>query len=129
MLADQSWNASRHLSGLLPNSPQATPLQCLWFLQVLPAPSGMPAVLLANIRLAAFRLPHVQGLVEVHDKMKRCLAAEDAYVDGILVACDVDQRWTKRRKPGPGMLEEAMTHFGVRWAMCAMCRAAATVEL
>mmetsp|Transcript_34236 Transcript_34236/g.97057 ORF Transcript_34236/g.97057 Transcript_34236/m.97057 type:complete len:641 (+) Transcript_34236:160-2082(+) len=54
-----------------------------------------------------------QGLVEVHNRMKQYLSDEGACVDGILVACDTANRQSRRRKPGPGMLEEAMTHFGV----------------
>lgn len=55
-----------------------------------------------------------QGLQRIHDKLRAELAAEGAWVDGILVACDAaGEGASRRRKPGPGMLEEAMTHFGV----------------
>lgn len=54
-----------------------------------------------------------QGLARIHGKMREALAQEGAAVDGILVACDVAGKPTGRRKPAPGMLLEAMAHFGV----------------
>ena len=58
----------------------------------------------------------LQGLVDIHNEMRRQLSEKEAWLDGILVACDDDATSPgekRRRKPGPEMLNEALAHFGV----------------
>ncbi|MFD2264025.1 D-glycero-alpha-D-manno-heptose-1,7-bisphosphate 7-phosphatase [Lacibacterium aquatile] len=49
----------------------------------------------------------------IHDKLIAALAAEGARLDHILVAPDAPDAATPRRKPGPGMLQEALNLHGL----------------
>lgn len=59
------------------------------------------------------------GLTAIHDRLAAELAREDAHVDLWLHAgwhpdfAAPDEREARRRKPGPGMLEEALAVFDV----------------
>jgi len=48
----------------------------------------------------------------VHDALQQMLAAEGARVDAVL--CCTCERKTPRRKPGPGLLIEALSRYGAR---------------
>ena len=48
----------------------------------------------------------------IHARLIAGLAAEGAVLDGLLHCPDPPDRPTRRRKPGPGMLEEALAQFG-----------------
>lgn len=52
-------------------------------------------------------------LERIHHKMTSQLATDGAHLDAILVAPDAPDAATERRKPGAGMLREAMATFGV----------------
>lgn len=50
---------------------------------------------------------------EIQEVMLAALRAEGAWLDRIFVAADHPDRPSARRKPGPGMLLEALAEFGV----------------
>ncbi|TAH34139.1 MAG: D-glycero-beta-D-manno-heptose 1,7-bisphosphate 7-phosphatase [Alphaproteobacteria bacterium] len=52
-------------------------------------------------------------LYEIHDHMNGLLKKSGAQIDKIYFAPDHPDRPTNRRKPGPGMLIEAMMDFGI----------------
>lgn len=52
-------------------------------------------------------------LERIHHKLTAELAAQGAHVDAVFVAPDAPDAATERRKPGAGMLREAMAAFGV----------------
>ncbi len=52
------------------------------------------------------------ALGEIHDRLRRELAAADAWLDAIYFCPDQPDRPTERRKPAPGMLLEALAEFG-----------------
>lgn len=54
-----------------------------------------------------------EQLTEIHGKLKDSLAKLSGRLDDILVAPDAPWTATDRRKPGPGMLIEAMRKFNV----------------
>jgi D-glycero-D-manno-heptose 1,7-bisphosphate phosphatase len=56
------------------------------------------------------------GLDAIHAVLTERLAAAGAALDAILFAPDTPDRATDRRKPGPGMLLEAMARFEIRAA-------------
>ena len=51
------------------------------------------------------------GLDAIHARLTTRLAAEGAVLDALLFAPDHPERATERRKPGAGMLREAMARF------------------
>lgn len=51
-------------------------------------------------------------LESIHQKLNQDLARENARLDHILYCADHPDRPTQRRKPAPGMLREALDHFG-----------------
>ncbi len=53
-----------------------------------------------------------QMLGHIEDRLRRDLAAEGASLDAIFYCVDDPKRPTRRHKPGPGMLEEALVRFG-----------------
>lgn len=65
-------------------------------------------------------------LETIHAKLYAALAAGGASVDALFVAPDAPDKATDRRKPGPGMLLEAMAHFGVSASDTVMIGDAAT---
>jgi D-glycero-D-manno-heptose 1,7-bisphosphate phosphatase len=50
-------------------------------------------------------------LDRIHEKMTAALAREGAFIDRIYVCPDAPWEATERRKPGPGMLREALSDF------------------
>jgi D-glycero-D-manno-heptose 1,7-bisphosphate phosphatase len=52
-------------------------------------------------------------LDRIHNHLRDHLARDGATLDAIFFAPDPPWAATERRKPGPGMLREAMTRFGV----------------
>lgn len=73
----------------------------------------------AGIRVAVCTNQSVVGrgiidepmLESIHRKLEALLAADGAHLDAVYVAPDAPDRATARRKPGPGMLEEALARF------------------
>jgi D-glycero-D-manno-heptose 1,7-bisphosphate phosphatase len=53
-----------------------------------------------------------EGLDEIHAHMKQELKKEGILLEVIFACTDHPDRPTHRMKPNPGMLEEAMAHFG-----------------
>jgi uncharacterized SAM-binding protein YcdF (DUF218 family) len=53
-------------------------------------------------------------LARIHEKLHAELARRGAKLDGLIVCTDPPERATERRKPGPGMLREALAQFGVQ---------------
>ncbi len=74
----------------------------------------------ADIRVAVCTNQSILGrgiideamLDSIHRKLEETLSEADAHLDAIFVAPDAPDRATRRRKPGPGMLEEALRQFG-----------------
>jgi D-glycero-D-manno-heptose 1,7-bisphosphate phosphatase len=52
-------------------------------------------------------------LKRIHDKLRREIAAAGGRLDAILFCPDHPERATERRKPGPGMLREALDRFEI----------------
>lgn len=50
-------------------------------------------------------------LARIHDRLRAELAREGAHLDAILVAPDPPEEASERRKPGPGMLHEALRRY------------------
>lgn len=50
-------------------------------------------------------------LARIHDRLEAALASAGAHLDSILVAPDTPDAASERRKPGPGMLREALEAF------------------
>jgi D-glycero-D-manno-heptose 1,7-bisphosphate phosphatase len=50
-------------------------------------------------------------LERIHERLRQELAREGARIDMIFACTDHPDRATRRRKPGPGMLEEALRRF------------------
>ena len=51
-------------------------------------------------------------LDEIHERLRHKLSAAGAHVDAIYDCCDDPAHPTRRHKPGPGLLEEALRGFG-----------------
>jgi D-glycero-D-manno-heptose 1,7-bisphosphate phosphatase len=90
-------------------------------LVVLPgAPHAVARLNRAGIKVAVVSNQSVVGrgiitqaqLDAIHAALTARLAAEGASLDALLFAPDHPERATDRRKPGPGMLVEAMARFG-----------------
>jgi len=54
-----------------------------------------------------------EQLEQIHEKIQRELTAYTGHIDKWYVAPDHPDRATARRKPGPGMMLEALEHFNV----------------
>jgi len=50
-------------------------------------------------------------LERIHDTLRQELAREGARLDAVFACTDHPDRATRRRKPGPGMLEEALRRY------------------
>ena len=82
----------------------------------------------AGIRVAVVTNQSVVGrglideamLARIHDTLAAKLAEDGARLDALLVAPDAPDAATDRRKPGPGMLNEALAQFGQRPDKCPM---------
>ncbi len=78
----------------------------------------------ANIRVAICTNQGVVGrgiidqtmLDRIHEKLKDELAREGAHVDALFACTDHPEQPSRRRKPAPGMLEEALRQFGANAA-------------
>lgn len=74
----------------------------------------------AGVRVAVVTNQSVVGrgvidaatLEHIHNRLRDELARSGARLDAIFVAPDDPERPTDRRKPGPGMLREALARFG-----------------
>jgi D-glycero-D-manno-heptose 1,7-bisphosphate phosphatase len=83
------------------------------------APAAVARLNRAGITVAVVSNQSVVGrdiitparLDEIHASLAARLAADGAVLDALLFAPDHPDRATERRKPGPGMLHEAMARF------------------
>lgn len=48
----------------------------------------------------------------MHERLRTEAARHGGRIDAIYVATDTPEQASSRRKPGPGMLQEALAHFG-----------------
>ncbi len=83
------------------------------------APEAVARLNRAGVKVAVVSNQSVVGrgiitqaeLDAIHDSLAARLAAGGATLDALLFAPDAPEHATERRKPGPGMLREAMTRF------------------
>lgn len=74
---------------------------------------GWPVAVCTNQSCVGRGLIDMAMLELIHQHLRDRLAAQGARLDAILVAPDPPWAVTDRRKPGPGMLREAMRQFRV----------------
>lgn len=72
---------------------------------------GWPVAVCTNQACIGKGIIDEARLARIHDRLRDELAAQGGHVDLILFAPDPPWAATERRKPGPGMLREAMAHF------------------
>lgn len=72
---------------------------------------GWPVAVCTNQACIGKGIIDEARLAQIHDRLRDELAAQGGHVDLILFAPDPPWAATDRRKPGPGMLREAMAHF------------------
>lgn len=75
--------------------------------------AGLKTAIATNQSIVGKGIITEKELTRIHAKMRDELAVKGAVIDLILFAPDAPEKATNRRKPGPGMLKEAMVHFGV----------------
>ncbi|QDU84934.1 D-glycero-beta-D-manno-heptose-1,7-bisphosphate 7-phosphatase [Planctomycetes bacterium Pla163] len=81
--------------------------------------AGVPVAVVTNQSAIARGMLDEAGLERIHSRLADELAHEEAHVDLWLFApyhpdhCEPDPKEAERRKPGAGMLREALEHFGV----------------
>lgn len=82
--------------------------------------AGVQVAVTTNQSALARGMLTEDGLARIHARLAAALARENAHVDLWLHAgwhpdfAAPDEREERRRKPGPGMLQEALSAFGVR---------------
>lgn len=76
--------------------------------------AGIPVALCTNQSIVGRGIIDEAMLDRIHNRLKDALAAEGGRLDRLYVAPDAPERATPRRKPGPGMLLEALADFGCR---------------
>ena len=72
---------------------------------------GIKIAVVSNQSIVGRGIIEPAMLDRIHHKLHTELAREQARVDAVLVAPDAPDRATDRRKPGPGMLREALSMF------------------
>lgn len=72
---------------------------------------GWPVALCTNQACVGKGIIDTAMLGRIHDDMRAHLARDGAKIDAIFFAPDPPWAQTDRRKPGPGMLREAMAQF------------------
>ncbi len=76
--------------------------------------AGIPVALVTNQSAVGRGWISATDLTAIHRRLERELAdAAGARLDLILCATDAPEEAGARRKPGPGMLLEALAHFGI----------------
>ena len=73
--------------------------------------AGIKTALVTNQSAVGRGIISNEMLARIHDKLRADLAAAGATLDLLLTCTDPPWAATDRRKPGPGMLREAMAHF------------------
>jgi histidinol-phosphate phosphatase family protein len=84
--------------------------------------AGITTAIVTNQSCVGRGMLSWQGREEVHAEMRRQLDAAGAHIDALFVAPDDPDSGavTPRRKPGPGMLQEAARRYGVPPDSCVM---------
>jgi D-glycero-D-manno-heptose 1,7-bisphosphate phosphatase len=75
--------------------------------------AGIAVAVVSNQSVVGRGIITPAALDAIHASLTRHLAAAGAKLDALLFAPDHPDRATERRKPGPGMLREALAEFGV----------------
>lgn len=74
--------------------------------------AGIKVVLCTNQDVVGRGEVDLETLREVNDRLLQKLTAAGARLDAIYECCDDPAHPTRRHKPGPGLLEEAIRDFG-----------------
>jgi D-glycero-D-manno-heptose 1,7-bisphosphate phosphatase len=82
--------------------------------------AGVRAVVVTNQSVIGRGIIDNAMLERIHDKLHAELAGAGAHLDAIIVCPDHPDRPTVRRKPGPGMLREALARFAAEPAEAPM---------
>ena len=75
--------------------------------------AGIKVAVVTNQSAVGRGIITLAGLEAIHASLAARLAAGGAALDALLFAPDAPDRATERRKPGPGMLLEALARFAV----------------
>jgi D-glycero-D-manno-heptose 1,7-bisphosphate phosphatase len=75
--------------------------------------AGIKVAVVSNQSVVGRGMIRLATLDAIHATLTERLAADGAAIDMLLFAPDHPERPSERRKPGPGMLVEAMARFGV----------------
>lgn len=75
--------------------------------------AGVPVAVVTNQANIGRGVIDAQMLSRIHDKLRREIAGRGGKLDAIIFCPDHPERATERRKPGSGMLREALESFGV----------------
>ncbi len=73
--------------------------------------AGVKTALVTNQSVVGRGIIGVEMLERIHAKLRSELGAQGARLDLLLTCNDAPWAATERRKPGPGMLREALAHF------------------
>ena len=73
--------------------------------------AGVKVAVVSNQSVVGRGIIAPERLDEIHARLTARLAADGAALDALLFAPDHPERATERRKPGAGMLREAMARF------------------
>ena len=73
--------------------------------------AGIKVAVVTNQSIVGRGIISQEMLARIHETMQGELARVGARIDTLLVAPDAPGGHSERRKPAPGMLREALTHF------------------
>ena len=73
--------------------------------------AGHRVVVVTNQSCVGRGLVTPEMLAEIHHHLRQRLADADAVLDDLLVCCDPPWQPSRRRKPAPGMLHEALAKY------------------
>jgi len=74
--------------------------------------AGLPVVVVTNQAVVGRGVIDAAMLTRIHDRLQAMLAEAGAHLDAIISCTDPPERASARRKPGPGMLREALARTG-----------------
>ncbi|MEX2642974.1 MAG: HAD-IIIA family hydrolase [Acetobacterales bacterium] len=78
--------------------------------------AGVRVAVVTNQSVVGRGLIDAAMLERIHERLSGALATSGAHLDALLSCPDHPDRPTPRRKPGPGMLQEALAAFGAEAA-------------
>jgi D-glycero-D-manno-heptose 1,7-bisphosphate phosphatase len=73
--------------------------------------AGIKVAVCTNQSVVGRGIIPMEMLDKIHERLAQNLVAEGARIDALFMCTDHPDRATRRRKPGPGMLEEALRRF------------------